>query len=490
MLARVRETSEILSARPDPSASPAGRRTKIVATLGPATEAPDMIEQLILAGLNVARINMSHASPDMTRSLVQRIRSVANKLNRTVGILMDLQGPAIRTGDLPISLNLKPGERIALTVRGEKSEEQHSVDVNYDHLVEDIKTGDVVVVDNGMIQLRVLEKQRNQLTCEVMTEGVLGSRRHINLPGVRVNLPALTDKDIRDVELGIEVGVDFIAMSFVREAADVMKLKAILDYRKAPQKVIAKLEDQEGIRNLAAIIEAADGIMVARGDLGIEIPYEDLPIVQRRIVKNCVIHGKPVIVATHMLESMIENPSPTRAEITDVANAVYEQADAIMLSGETSVGRYPVKCIEIMDRITRRIERSGGAEYAEKAKMDTLGAKMVKAACVMAEEVRAQALVVFTRRGSMARNAAWLRPLHSPIYAFTDNTVLLNQMSLYWGISPFQIEFAAHPEATFEKAVKLLRDQGLVRPGGSVVAVTEVDVGGKLIDTILMETVE
>lgn len=482
------ENSEVLTDHP--VHVPSLRRTKIIATLGPATDSPEMIAQLIRAGLNVARINMSHANPDTTRQTVARIREAAAAAGRYVGILMDLQGPAIRTGDLPTSLNLKPGERIALTVRGEKSEEQHSVDVNYDHLVDDIRVGDVVVVDNGMIQLKVLEKKRNLLTCEVLTEGILGSRRHINLPGVRVNLPALTEKDIKDVELGIELGVDFIAMSFCREAADVMRLKAILDYRKATQRVIAKLEDQEGVRNVNAIIEAADGIMVARGDLGMECPFEELPIIQRRVVKQCIIRGKPVIVATHMLESMIENPSPTRAEITDVSNAVFEQADAIMLSGETSVGRYPLKCLEIMDRIARRVERSGGANYAESARMDSLGAKMVKAAYVLSKEIGAEALVVFTRKGSMARNAAWLRPLHSPLYAFTDNKVLLNQLTLHWGVSPFHMDFADNPESNFARAVSALKERGLVHSGGRVVAVTEVDIGGKLIDTILMETVE
>ncbi len=482
------ENSELLTDRP--AARSRTRRTKIVATLGPATNSLEMIEQLIGAGLNIARINMSHADPETTRKTVALIREASERRQKRIGILMDLQGPAIRTGDLPTSLNLKPGERIALTVRGEKSVEQRSVDVNYDQLVDDIRVGDTVAVDNGMIQLKVLEKHRNQLTCEVLTEGVLGSRRHINLPGVRVNLPALTEKDLTDVELGIELGVDFIAMSFCREAADVMRLKAILEYRKAPQRVIAKLEDQEGIRNLAGIIEAADGIMVARGDLGMECPFEELPIIQRRVVKQCITRGKPVIVATHMLESMIESPSPTRAEITDVSNAVYEQADAIMLSGETSVGRYPVKCVEIMDRIALRTERSGGANYAELARMDSLGAKMVKSAFVLAKEVAADALIVFTRRGSMARNAAWLRPMHSPIFAFTDNPALLNQLTLHWGITPFLIDFNTDSAINFDNAVKALRDRGLIRSGSKVVAVTEVDVGGRLIDTILLECIE
>ncbi|HPA17650.1 MAG TPA: pyruvate kinase [Verrucomicrobiae bacterium] len=466
------------------------RRTKIIATLGPSTDTAEVIERLILAGMDMARINMSHATHEQVRRVVGKVREVSARLDRRVGIMMDLQGPAIRTGELPLALNLAPGQRIALTVRGEKSEEVRSVDVNYDQLVDDIRIGDTVLIDNGTIRLHVLEKKRNQLVCEVLNEGTLGSRRHINLPGVRVNLPALTDKDIADVELGIELGVDFIAMSFVREAQDVMKLRGIIDYRKAWQKIVAKLEDQEGIRNLDEIIAAADAVMVARGDLGIECPFEELPIIQRRIVKRSIVLGKPVIVATHMLESMIQNPCPTRAEITDVSNAVFEQADAIMLSGETSVGHHPVACVEMMDRIARRVERSGGANYAELAKMDRLGAKMVKSALVMAQEVRADAVIVFTRAGWMARNCAWLRPMHTPLYAFTDNPRLLNQLTLFWGIRPFQMPFSEDPAVTVAGAVAMLKERRLVRTGGNVVAVTEMNIRGRLVRTVLLETVE
>lgn len=469
---------------------PLPRRTKIIATIGPATDKGDMIERLVNAGMDIARINMSHADAETAKRITERVREAAAKLGRRVGVLMDLQGPAIRTGDLPTALNLKPGERIALTVRGARSVEERSVDVNYDHLVDDISVGDVVQVDNGNIQLKVLEKHRNALTCEVLTEGVLGSRRHINLPGVRVKLPALTEKDIKDVDTAIELDVDYIAMSFCREAEDVLRLKAILEYRKASPRVVAKLEDQEGVRNLHAIIEAADAVMVARGDLGIEVPYEELPIIQRRIVKACVSRGKPVIVATHMLESMIESPSPTRAEITDVSNAVFEQADAIMLSGETSVGLHPLKCIEIMDRIARRVERSGGTNYADKAVMDGLGAKMVKSACVMAQEVNAQALLVFTKGGTMARNAAWLRPLGTPIFAFTDNPRLLDKMTMFWGVTPYLLEFADDPATTLDRALSHLKALGAVVPGGRIVAVTEVAMGGRFIDTVLLDTVE
>jgi pyruvate kinase len=464
------------------------RRTKIIATLGPATHAPDTIAQLIAAGVNVVRLNMSHATHDQTRNDVAAIRAAAEKLGKVAAVLMDTQGPAIRTGERATDLNLKPGQVIALTVRGEQSEEYTSVDVNYDDLVNDISVGDVVVVDNGNIKLKVLKKKHNQLECEVLTEGVLGSRRHINLPGVRVNLPALTDKDIADIELGIELGVDWFAMSFVRQAEDVMRLRAILDYRKAPQKIIAKLEDQQGVKNVDGIIDAADAVMIARGDLGIEVPFEDLPPLQRKIVKRCVIQGKPVIVATHMLESMIDAPSPTRAEVTDVANAVFEQADAIMLSGETSIGRYPVPCIQAMDRIARRIERSGGADFARQAQPDDIHAKIARQAADLAQDLNAAALVVFTRTGRMAQNAAWTRLLRTSIICFTNNRTLLPQLALLWGVHPILLDFPDDPNQTVRDAGEVLIKQNLVPPGSTVVFVSEATLKGKTVDTIQVET--
>ena len=289
--------------------------------------------------------------------------------------MMDTQGPAIRTGDIGVPLDLQPGQKFTLTVRGERDLEEHSVDVNYENFVNDISVGDVVLIDNGAIEMKVLAKAGNKVECEVLTEGTLGSRRHINLPGVKVSLPALTAKDIKDVKLGLELGVDFIALSFVREARDLLQLRELFEDGKPPPFVIAKIEDQQAVANLESIVREADGIMVARGDLGIEIPYEELPIVQRRIVKTCLRHGKPVIVATHMLESMIESPMPTRAEVTDVANAVYEEADAIMLSGETTVGKYPLKCIEVFDRIATRIERSGSAQFHDTAELTSAAAE-------------------------------------------------------------------------------------------------------------------
>jgi pyruvate kinase len=281
-------------------------------------------------------------------------------------VLLDTQGPAIRTGDLKTKLNLRPGDIFEFTVRGEQSEDVHSVDVNYEGLVDDISVGDTVLVDNGVIHMKVLSKDYHRIRCQVLTEGVLGSRRHINLPGVKVNLPPLTEKDLADIEVGVSVGVDYVALSFCREAADIEALRRVLGELGSQARVIAKIEDQHAVSVLDDIIEKCDAIMVARGDLGIECPMEELPIIQRRTVMKCIQTGRRVIVATHMLESMIENPLPTRAEITDVANAVFEQADAIMLSGETTVGKYPVECVQVFDRVagpafTRRLRPRASA---------------------------------------------------------------------------------------------------------------------------------
>jgi pyruvate kinase len=362
--------------------------------------------------------------------------------------------------------------------------------VNYENFINDISVGDVVLIDNGTIQMKVLAKNGNKVECEVLTEGKLGSRRHINLPGVKVSLPALTSKDIKDVKLGLELGVDFIALSFVREARDLLQLREMFEEGKPHPFVIAKIEDQEAIKNLEAIIQEADGIMVARGDLGIEIPYEELPIVQRRIVKTCLRIGRPVIVATHMLESMIEAPMPTRAEVTDVANAVFEEADAIMLSGETTVGKYPLKCIEVFDKIATRIERSGSAEFHNLAELTTARQKLVKSAVVMANELKAAAILVFTRHGSMAQYASWMRPHYSPIYAMCENEKAANEMALCWGVTPFVMEFDfINPQNTIESAMKNLAAQGRLQSGATVVIIGAISVGTEIVDAVQMRTV-
>ena len=466
------------------------RKTKIVATLGPATGSPEMIASLIDAGVNIFRLNMSHAPHDWVRKVVASIRAASGTRQTHTGILMDTQGPAIRTGDLPVPLDLKPGQKFTLTVRGERSEEEHSVDVNYENFINDISVGDTVLLDNGALQMKVLAKNGNKVECEVLTEGKLGSRRHINLPGVKVSLPALTSKDISDVKLGLELEVDFIALSFVREARDLMQLKEHFVGAKHRPLVVAKIEDQEAVKNLEAIVAEADGIMVARGDLGIEIPYEELPIVQRRIVKTCLRVGKPVIVATHMLESMIESPMPTRAEVTDVANAVYEEADAIMLSGETTVGKYPIKCIEVFDRIATRIERSGGARFYEQAELTQARQKVVKSAVVMANELKAEAILVFTRHGSMARYAGWLRPHYSTIYGLCAQDAVARGLSLSWGVKPMVIPFdLINPQNTIETALKTMIERGLLKKGQTAVIIGSILSGDQIIDAVQMRVV-
>jgi len=448
-----------------------------------------MIGKLMDAGVNIFRLNMSHAPHDWVRRVVADIRAASAKRQQFTGIMMDTQGPAIRTGDIGVPLDLQPGQKFTLTVRGEHDLEEHSVDVNYENFVNDINVGDVVLIDNGAIEMKVLAKTGNKVECEVLTEGKLGSRRHINLPGVKVSLPALTAKDIHDVKLGLELGVDFIALSFVREARDLMQLRELFEKDKAPF-VIAKIEDQEAIKNLEAIVREADGIMVARGDLGIEIPYEELPIVQRRIVKTCLRIGRPVIVATHMLESMIESPMPTRAEVTDVANAVFEEADAIMLSGETTVGKYPLKCIEVFDRIATRIERSGSAQFHDSAELTDAREKVVKSAVVLANELKAEAILVFTRHGGMARYAGWMRPRYSPIYALCESEKCANELTMCWGVTSFVVEFDfIDPQNTVEMALKNLVAQGRLHAGTTVVIIGAISVGTEIVDAVQMRTV-
>ena len=464
------------------------RKTKIICTLGPATQHAKMLGQLIENGIDVFRLNMSHAEHGWVRETVPRIRELAQKAGRAVGILLDTQGPAIRTGDLKNDLRLKPGNILEFTVRGATSEEKYSVDVNYEGLVKDISVGDTVLVDNGMMRLQVLEKRANRIRCKVLTAGTLGSRRHINLPGVRVNLPPLTKKDILDVTLGAELGVDFVALSFVREKSDLEELRRLLTKKKSMARIVAKIEDQSAVHSIEEIIKAADVIMIARGDLGIECPMEELPIIQRRVVKMSVRLGKPVIVATHMLESMIHNPLPTRAEITDVANAVYEQADAVMLSGETTVGSYPVECVEVLNRVALRIERSGGAGYAKSAILEDARQKTVASAVVLANSLRRAKLIVFTRHGAMARYVSNLRPEHASIFAFTPSEEVRRQLSICWGVCPVRIEFTDDPNATIEAAEKFLREQKLTAPGDQLVVISDLRATKGLVDCVQLRT--
>jgi len=460
------------------------RKTKIICTLGPATEETDVLRQLIQKGADVFRLNMSHASHDWVRDIVPRIRMLAQKADRPVALLLDTQGPAIRTGDLKANLHLKPGDILEFTVRGAKSKERYSVDVNYGGFADNVTVGNTILVDNGLIKFLVLNKGRDRVRCKVLTRAILGSRRHINLPGVHVNLPSLTRKDLADVSLGVDIGADFIGLSFVREKSDIEQLRKLLSRKKSKAQIVAKIEDQLAVRSIDKMIESTDVIMVARGDLGIECPMEELPIIQRGIVKNCLRLGKPVVVATQLLESMITNPLPTRAEITDVANAVFEQADALMLSGETTIGRYPVECVEVLRRVAVRTERSGGAGYAENALLENTRQKMVASAVTLANSLHDSKLIVFTLQGKMARYASNLRPQRAPIFAFTPSEEVYRQLALYWGTFPARVDFTSGPDRAIAAAEKFLRKNKLATSGDYMVIISDVRMGRALIDSI------
>jgi pyruvate kinase len=469
------------------------RRTKIVFTLGPATESEEMLEKMIRAGADVARINMAHAKHDWTRAIIRRIREVSKKVGREIAIMMDIKGPEIRTGDVAAPIELRPGDIFDFTVKPsaarETAEEVRSVDVNYKDLVNDIKVGDTVLVDNGLIRLEVLEKQDAHIRCRVLIPGQLTSRRHINLPGVKINLPSFTEKDRADTLVGIEEGIDFVALSFVREAKDIDILREFLREHNSKAQIIAKIEDQSAIENLKEIVQTCDALMVARGDLGIECPYEDLPIIQRRAVQKCLAHGKPVIIATHMLESMITSPMPTRAEITDVANAVFERADCVMLSGETTVGRYPMDCLQILEKIACRIEAEQSDDSDEPASFSHEKMKILRAAVVMANEVPGAQILTFTRQGFIARGLAALRPPRAPILAFTPTIEVLRQLRLLRSVEGFLLPFESNPDDTIQHAVSHLVKTKRVNAGDKLIVVTDILSHDRLIDSVQLRTV-
>lgn len=470
------------------------RRTKIIATLGPATESEEMLAKLLAAGVDVVRLNMAHARHDWTRMIIRRIRAASNKVGRDVAIMMDIKGPEIRTGDLVAPIELRPGEIFDFTVKPvvgtDRGVEVRSVDVNYRNLVNDIQVGDTVLVDNGLIRLEVLEKSEAHIRCRVLTPGPLASRRHINLPGVTVNLPSFTEKDRADTLVGIEEGVDFVALSFVREAADIFKLRAFLKEHRSGARIVAKIEDQSAIRNLDEIIRATDVLMVARGDLGIEVPLQDLPVIQRRAVRTCLGIGRPVIIATHMLESMISQPMPTRAEITDVANAVYEQADCVMLSGETTVGKYPLECVSALDVIARRIEEEVANESPEPTVFMDERMKLRRSAVVMANELPQSYILTFTKRGINAAGLAAHRPARATILAITDSHETFRHLRMVRAIEPWYLAELGDPEKTIGRAIAMLKEAGRLKPGDKLVIISDVlTAAGQRIESIQLRTV-
>lgn len=449
------------------------RKTKIICTIGPATSSYEMLEKLAYAGMNVVRLNMSHGDHASHAKVIKNVQRLNKILPYHVAMLLDTQGPEIRTGERDSDLNLHTGDIISVVARGVGDVEENSLMVNYADLITDMKVGDRLTVDNGLINLEILEKRERVMRCKVIDGGVLKSKRHVNLPGIRVNLPAITEKDRKDILFGVEMGVDFIALSFVREAADIAQLNELLADKAGKVKVIAKIENQEGVDNIEEIIDAADGIMVARGDLGVEVDFWELPNIQRRIVRLCAQKGKRTIVATHLLESMIENPMPTRAEVTDVANAVYEEADAIMLSGETTVGKYPIKCVEAMVRIASTIEKHRGLNFAAQLETHDHKQNLAASAVHLAESVPVKAIVVITRRGRMANYVTNCHPVKPAIHAFTNDGRTRRQLALNRGLYAHKLIFSQDPEKTLRKAFDQLLASGEFNPTDMVVVISD-----------------
>lgn len=467
------------------------RHTKIIATLGPATESKEMLSKLILGGVDILRLNMAHASHKWVEDAMWYIREASTEVGRHVAVMMDVKGPEIRTGVVEVPIDLAVGDMIEFyTKRGEPTGDVPAVSVNYPGLPGEVKVGDVVLVDSGLIQLKVLDTEEAKIRLEVLTAGSVTSRRHINLPGIQVDLPALTEKDENDLRAGVKAGIDFVALSFVREADDVKTLRRFLDDLGSEARIIAKIEDQAGVRNMEAIIREADGIMVARGDLGVEIDYHKLPLVQSDLIRACQAEGKPVIVATHMLESMISSPMPTRAEVSDVSHAIREQADAVMLSGETTTGSYPLESVDVFKNIIESIEPSVKRPLNEVIKLKGPKAKMLRSAAVLAQEMGGAGIVVFTRTGFLPYVLGALRPSGVPIYAFTDLEHVFRHLLLPWGVEPFLMEFADSHEQTIQKSIKVLSEKGWEKEGQWLVVITNALADEKVIDTLQLRQIE
>ena len=457
----------------------ATRRTKIVATIGPACSTPEKLMQLVRAGVDGARLNLSHGTHDQHREWARLVRDTESELGRPIALIADLQGPKLRIGDLDEPVSLRRGEHVVVaaaeaTMNGE-------LPVSPSVISEVLQPGHEVLIDDGLVRLHVETVEAGRATCAVIEGGLVSSHKGVNLPGVPVPIPSLTRKDLDDLELALELEADFVALSFVRSAADVRDLRALLEQAGSHAHVIAKIEKSEAVDALDEILEETHAVMVARGDLGVEIGPALVPLLQKRIIAAALERGKPVITATQMLESMAHQAEPTRAEASDVANAVLDGSSAMMLSGETAVGEYPVESVAYMDRIARAVEPSLGYRHQlpEVADEPTVGEAMSNAACDLAEALRAKAILVPTYSGRTASVVARLRP-RRPVIALTHHDYALRQMALEWGVTPLLIPQAANFDELIRRSLDAARESGLVEEGGRVVvtAGTAVNLPG------------
>ena len=435
------------------------KRTKIICTIGPTTETFSSIKKLHQAGMNVARLNMSHSDHKNAKKIIDRIKKLNKTIENPVGILLDTQGPEIRTGDTSQVVNLEPGQLVSFTIRDEVDVETTSIRVHYDELIQSVNVGTLISLDNGLLNFKVLKKSKNELECKVLDGGKLGSKRHVNLPGIRINLPSVTEKDKRDIAFGLKEDVDFIALSFVRNASDIDDLKEVLKNNIKKVKIISKIEDREGLSNIEEICQVSDSVMVARGDLGIETDLANLPNIQRKIMSNCAKYGVRSIVATHLLESMIDNPTPTRAEVTDVANAIYEGADAVMLSGETTIGKYPIESVKFISRIAKQTEKYRTLGYENQLISKTDWQHLGVAAKDIAESIKADGIIAITRSGQTAEIVANAKPFMIPIFAFSNNKKTIKQLSLTGSVHAYKSSMYSDHEKNLQSIMKILKKE-------------------------------
>lgn len=460
------------------------RKTKIVCTIGPASESEEMLEKLMNAGMNVARLNFSHGSHEEHKARIDTIRKVAKRLNKTIGLLLDTKGPEIRTHNMKDGLIvLEKGKEVIVSMNEvEGTPEKFSV--TYENLINDVNIGSYILLDDGLVELLVKEinKDKGEVKCDILNTGELKNKKGVNLPGVKVNLPGITDKDADDIRFGIKENVDFIAASFVRRPSDVLDIRQILEEEKAEITIFPKIENQEGIDNIEEILEVSDGLMVARGDMGVEIPPESVPMVQKDLIRKCNKLGKPVITATQMLDSMQRNPRATRAEASDVANAIYDGTDAVMLSGETAAGQYPEEAVKTMRNIAVSAEAaqdykkllSDRTKLVETSLVNAIGVSVAHTAL----NLNVKAIVAATESGSTARTISKYRP-HSDIIAVTPSEKTARQCAIVWGVNPVVKEGRKTTDALLNNAVATAVETGRVSNGDLIIITAGVPTGEK-----------
>ncbi len=453
-------------------------KTKIVATVGPASNNKKMLTALAKEGVDVFRLNFSHGSHEDHLKVINFVREINQELGTGIALLQDLQGPKIRVNEMEKGIEIVAGEELTITTR-EVIGNKDLVSTSYEGLPNDVKVGDMILIDDGKIELKVKEVRGIDVICTVVYGGPLKSRKGINLPFSKVSAPSLTEKDMEDLLFGLKHKLDWVALSFVRKPEDITSLRAILDEHKSTTRIIAKIEKPEALENIDAIIAATDGVMVARGDMGVEIYMEEVPMVQKMLVQKCNIASKPVIVATQMMESMIENPRPTRAETNDVANAVLDGADALMLSAETAAGKYPIEVIRSMVRTIGSVEKNGNIFYhfrdVDPESPNYFTDSLILTACKLAKDVKAKAIVGMTQLGYSAYKASSHRP-DANIFAFTSNEPIINAMSLVWATRAYHYDKAASTDSTIEDVEKILKRDGHVKTGDVFVILASMPI--------------